>query len=152
MNAELRDDGTFVIHGVLGNTPQAVTLALREVRAHLDRRPPFADLDASWEIVVAEVLNNIVEHSYANGSAGSIGLHLAFHRDTLHAEFLDTGLAMPGNAPPQGPAASLDVPTAHLPEGGFGWHLIRTLVTGLDYSCAEGTNRLALEMPLSRAS
>ncbi|EBA08206.1 anti-sigma B factor, putative [Sagittula stellata E-37] len=152
MNAELRDGGTLVIQGVLGNTPQAVTLALHQVRAHLDRRPPFSDLDLSWEIVVAEVLNNIVEHAYADGCAGTISLHLTFRPDSLRAEFRDTGVAMPGHTPPKGMAANLDVPIADLPEGGFGWHLIRTLVTDLDYSCTEGTNRLALEMLLSHAS
>lgn len=50
------------------------------------------------EIVLAEVLNNVVEHAYA-AKAGSVFLFLSLGEGRLHCRIEDEGTAMPGNAP-----------------------------------------------------
>jgi len=50
--------------------------------------------------------------------------------------------AMPGLPPQPGPET-----LESLPEGGFGWFLIRTLARDLCYSREMGTNRLVLRIP-----
>jgi serine/threonine-protein kinase RsbW len=150
MEAERLDDGRLVIRCVLDSTAEAVRQVLRDVRRQLDGQFSAQPADATWEIVVAEVLNNIVEHAYATRPGGEIRVVLAFAAETLEADFVDFGRAMPRCTVPSGAAADLDVPRDALPEGGFGWFLIRTLCSRLDYAHTEGENRLHLEIPLAQ--
>ena len=99
------------------------------------------------EIVLAEVLNNVVEHAYAAGT-GPILLTLRLGDGWLHCLVEDEGVAMPGGEPPAGHAPD----PADLPEGGFGWHLIRVLCQGLRYERQDGMNRLSFSLPAQRSS
>jgi serine/threonine-protein kinase RsbW len=107
--------------------------------------PPLAALGpddrGTVEIVLAEVLNNIVEHAYA-GRPGSIRLAVRTTADGIAIAVEDDGRAMPGGALPAGAAPD----PAALPEGGFGWHLIRSLCSRIDYRSAGGRNRLRLRL------
>lgn len=109
----------------------AVSAGLRALfDAHLLRSLP-AEGRGTAELVLAEVLNNIVEHAYARHS-GEIEVTLSRDADGLLVQVVDTGLPMPAGAPPAGQLPALDRDDG-LPEGGFGWHLIRTLSRDLDY-------------------
>lgn len=127
---------------LMGSDPQSVREGLRLAL----EAAPLADLSAedrsTAEIVLAEVLNNVVEHAYAQ-HPGEIRLSLSVAADQLLCVIEDDGAPMPGGAPPAG-----HLPEAHLlPEGGFGWHLIRALSTGLDYRRIGTTNRLSFSLP-----
>lgn len=98
------------------------------------------------EIVLAEVLNNIVEHAYAT-SAGRIRLCLSLSEDRLDCRIEDEGRSMPAGLPPSGRLPDV----RELPEGGFGWHLIRTLSSGLQYERQGQTNRLSFSLPAERS-
>lgn len=95
------------------------------------------------EIVLAEVLNNIVEHAYADGP-GAIEVTLRRAPDGLQCQVIDHGVRMPGDRLPEGtlPPITGD----DLPEGGFGWHLIRALSKDLSYSRSAGRNRLTFRL------
>ena len=117
------------------------------VRAALDRlltEPALSDLgeDARGTLwtVLAEVLNNVVEHAYAAGS-GSIRLCLWRRGSVLAVEVMDHGLPMPDLRLPDGKPAEIGA-FDDLPEGGFGWFLIRALTNGLVYDRVGGENRL----------
>ena len=117
------------------------------VRDGLDRllaEPLLADLSEDgrgtlWT-VLAEVLNNIVEHAYA-GTEGDIRLRLWRRDGALSFEVLDCGAPMPGLRLPDGKLAELG-DFDDLPEGGFGWFLIRSMTNGLVYDRIGGENRL----------
>lgn len=96
------------------------------------------------EIVLAEALNNIVEHAYAR-HAGEIEITLLLHQNALICRIIDTGLPMPNDALPAGHLAEF-APTDDLPEGGFGWFLIRTLSRDLDYRRVDGRNHLSFRL------
>jgi len=96
------------------------------------------------EIVLAEALNNIVEHAYAH-HAGEIEITLLLHQNALICRIIDTGLPMPNDALPAGHLAQF-APTDDLPEGGFGWFLIRTLSRDLDYRRVDGRNHLSFRL------
>jgi len=103
------------------------------------------------ELVLAEVLNNIVEHAYGDSGEGRIDMSVSVHDSCIHCTVIDQGAPMPGGALP--PGCRHD-PTAlalqDLPEGSFGWSLIRDLTTGLDYRRSRGTNRLSFRIDLRR--
>lgn len=127
----------------LASDPQAVRDALR----HLLDAPPLSvmsdDLRGSAEIVLAEVLNNIVEHAYA-GSAGPIDVTVVHEHAALSFQIIDFGCMMPWSALPAGTLA--DAGDGDLPEGGFGWFLIRSLTQDLAYTRSPGRNTLVFRM------
>lgn len=102
----------------------------------------------SVQIALAEAVNNIVEHAYGNRQSGQVRLtyEIAEHELTLRLE--DDGRPFAEDALPDGVPANVDVPLDEMPEGGFGWFLIRTLTQRLTYSRKENTNRLALVFSL----
>ncbi len=98
------------------------------------------------EIVLAEILNNIAEHAYSAGE-GPIRLWLGWAEGRLSCRIEDEGLPMPGGSPPVGrPPRPED-----LAEGGFGWHLIRSLAADLAYERARGVNRLCFTLPAEQS-
>ena len=107
------------------------------------------DTLAAVEIVLAEVLNNIVEHAYAKIPPGEILLWIERRADALAVAVIDDGRPMPGEMMPDTRAPDLAVDVAELPEGGFGWGLIRALSSGLSYRRISERNRLAFRIPLS---
>lgn len=126
-------------------TADAVRMALGQVMAEPALAALPIDQRGTVEIVLAEVLNNIVEHAYAGAAAGWISLRLICTPAALLAEVGDTGIEMPGLRPPAGRLADLG---DDLPEGGFGWYLIRSLTTGLGYERRGGANLLRFAIPL----
>jgi serine/threonine-protein kinase RsbW len=97
------------------------------------------------EIVLAEVLNNIVEHAYSE-QKGSISIALCDLGAGVEVVVTDQGRAFPQEQLPQGKLPPIDT-TADLPEGGFGWYLIRTLVKDLTYRRLQSTNHLSFVLP-----
>ena len=97
------------------------------------------------EIVLAEVMNNVVEHAYAQRQ-GDITLEIDPNPSGLVCQIRDSGAPMPGLALPQGQFQALDR-IDDLPEGGFGWFLIRSLTRDLTYHRHEGGNHLSFLLP-----
>jgi serine/threonine-protein kinase RsbW len=90
------------------------------------------DMRGTAEIVLAEAMNNIVEHAYI-GTSGEITLTLWQAEGEVACRITDRGMSMPDDSPPAGRlamASTLD----DLPEGGFGWFLIRSLSRDLRYA------------------
>jgi serine/threonine-protein kinase RsbW len=120
--------------------------AVRDGLRRLLDQPPLALAPegdrGTVEIVLAEVLNNIVEHAYAEGT-GPIRLGLDPVPQGTRWSVEDEGLPMPGGALPAG---NLPAPT-DLSEGGFGWHLIRSLTQDLAYQRIGRVNRLTFVIP-----
>lgn len=132
--------------------PQAVRRALAGALGGLAHLPLTPDQRHSLELVLAEVLNNVVEHAYAGDGAGVIELTISVTSDAVVCEVSDTGRPMPDGTPPPGqlPSASDDLPE-DVPEGGFGWFLIRALTENLTYSRESNRNRLQFSMGFQTA-
>lgn len=100
------------------------------------------------ELVLAEAINNVVKHAYAGQSHGVVELAIEQTGDRLAFTILDDGLPMPDDEAPAGPAHDLDCAMEDLPEGGFGWFLIRDLTHDLLYRRVGNRNRLEFMMRL----
>ena len=99
------------------------------------------DSRGTVEIVLAEVLNNIAEHAYAR-FPGKIEVWVTAHDSLLLVRVADSGLPMPGGELPGGKLSGA-TEIQDLPEGGFGWFLIRSLTRELTYLREGGHNRLS---------
>jgi serine/threonine-protein kinase RsbW len=102
------------------------------------------------EIVLAEALNNIVEHAYAH-HAGDIEISLHLRPNELICRITDTGQPMPDDQLPEGKLAGF-TPDGELPEGGFGWFLIRSLSQDLHYRREGGRNLLSFRLETGQSS
>lgn len=102
------------------------------------------------ELVVAEALNNIVEHAYPEGkSDGPINIMCKHLPDGLHLTLVDHGLPMPDGRTPVGAPVDLDVDLMDMPEGGFGWFLIKDLAKDVYYERKEWENRLSFRLAVA---
>ena len=117
----------------------AVRHALQAACETLLLRSLTDDARGTARIVIAEALNNIVEHAYASGE-GEIELSLRRTGGKLSVLITDRGQPMPGDTLPEGQLPACD--PANLPEGGFGWFLIRSLSQDLRYCRSGGRNHL----------
>ncbi|MCT8158463.1 ATP-binding protein [Pseudoruegeria sp. SHC-113] len=125
------------------------------VRAALDRidealRGVTQD-PAIWDqaqIVLAEVMNNVVEHAYA-ALNGSIEVQIAPKGEAISFLVTDEGAPMPAGALPTGHAVEEDTALDDLPEGGFGWLLIRQIAQDLSYQRVGPRNELRFRLDLA---
>lgn len=137
------------LHLSIAPTPEASSDGHRRISAWMERAGLDPALRGDAEIVLGEALNNIVEHAFATGATpggkgNAIRVTLRHDQGTLTISIRDRGDAMPGLAPPAGVLPPEGDCTEDLPEGGFGWFLIRQLTHDLRYHRHEGWNRLDL--------
>jgi serine/threonine-protein kinase RsbW len=128
----------------------AVRRALDKLREGL--RPLDLDIEEAGtvELVMAEALNNIVEHAYPKGGPGGpINITCEHARDGLHLTVTDRGCSMPDGKTPLGKGVNLEVELCDLPEGGFGWFLINDLAKDVLYDRIEPENRLSLRLAVA---
>ena len=129
-------------------------LAAREIISQLmvQLRPANLGPDDSSriELVVAEAVNNIVEHAYPPGAPdGPIQLNVKRRDDTLCILITDQGLGMPDGKAPSGRPQNVKVNVMDLPEGGFGWFLIRDQAQNVEYRRTAWENRLSFEITIN---
>jgi serine/threonine-protein kinase RsbW len=149
MTAQAEDGSDTTLRYQLQSTPEAVRDTLIAIKGALVECNAAEMAGDLWELVVAEVLNNIVEHAYSEKPNGAIELELTFASSRMIASFIDYGAPMPDGALPANTPANVDVPIQNLPEGGFGWHFIHTLSDHLNYERSNSRNCLMLEMSLA---
>lgn len=135
---------------VIDSTP----LAVREALKILFAAPPLIALSeasrGTAEIVLAEALNNVVEHAYAH-TPGKVELTLITAAAGLYCQIEDQGVAMPGMRLPEGAARDIKQQD-ELPEGGFGWYLIRILSYDLEYRRIGGRNQLRFRLDTKQSA
>lgn len=135
---------------------QSSQLAVREaLQKLLDGLGPLSlDLEEAGavELVMAEALNNIVEHAYPEGDpVGPISITCRHARDGLHLTVVDRGRGMPDGRTPLGAPVEVDVAFNDMPEGGFGWFLIKDLAKDVCYQRVDPENRLSLRLAVAVA-
>lgn len=133
------------------------TLAAREAIEQLLAKlsPLQLDIEESgtFELVLAEALNNVVEHGYPDPSVGGpIVIGCEHKPNGLHIHIIDHGLPMPEGKTPLGLAADVDVDFMDLPEGGFGWFLIQDLAKDVQYERLGDKNSLRLRIAVAMAT
>ncbi len=105
---------------------------------------PTPEMRFNVELVLAEVLNNIVEHGYRD-QEGEIELVVTPAMDGLLFNVVDRGHPMPNETLPAGLLPRQGA-VEDLPEGGFGWFLIRELSQDLEYRREAGRNLLSFRI------
>ncbi|RVT82136.1 ATP-binding protein [Rhodobacteraceae bacterium CCMM004] len=127
---------------IFQSDPMAVRAGLLSLRQGIGRLGIDGDLEGALELVLAEVLNNVVEHAYGAAARGLVDVRVGAVRGQIDCTVVDAGRPMPGGAMPPG------TPPAPFPEpeGGFGWMIIRQLAQDLSYRREDGRNCLSFRL------
>ncbi|MBY6202985.1 ATP-binding protein [Maritalea mobilis] len=130
-------------------SPDAVRAALLDIGDRLKTWGLSKSQQTDTQIVLAEALNNVVEHAYPTDAGGRIRVEISRTEHHIDCAIRDSGTPM-SEGPLPGAALPAIAATAvqDLPEGGFGWVLIRQLTTGLRYCRVEDENRLTMRLRL----
>ncbi|MEX3017662.1 ATP-binding protein [Gymnodinialimonas hymeniacidonis] len=132
----------------LSSETDHVRRALDDVRDKLNEMPEFQAIGDTTQIILAEVLNNVVEHAYRFQPGHPIEVTLSFAEEALNCRVVDQGVAMPKGKPPNGGMPEIDPNSPDdLPEGGFGWAMIHMMTDGLSYTRKDGCNELFFSIP-----
>lgn len=128
----------------------AVRAVLWRWRGWMQAAAACPDLTGRAEIVLAEVLNNITEHVAGDGPTSWIDLRCDLIEAGLSVVVADQGRPLPRHLLHQ-PSIPAPVPIsaalADLPEGGFGWTMIRALTQDLTCDSDSRGNRLRFIVP-----
>lgn len=116
--------------------------ALVDLQQHLSKAGLPEALCGTVEIVLAEALNNIVEHASAGTPFGQMSIDVVQTPNCLAFEVCDNGQPLPGLKVPHGVLPESDGPFQDLPEGGFGWFPIHQMASALHYDRGKVENRL----------
>lgn len=132
-------------------TVRSGEFAARDALAQILKAMERANLDVeetcTVQLVLAEVLNNILEHAYPpTDPAGSIHILCNHAANGLNFRITDHGRAMPDGQTPLGMPQPVDVDLVDLPEGGFGWFLIHNLAKDVVYERIGQNNLLCLRI------
>ncbi|WP_413720736.1 ATP-binding protein [Silicimonas sp. MF1-12-2] len=125
-----------------------VRRAIHEAMDALEAYDLTAEEMGSVEIVLAEALNNIVEHAYPQDQPGEITMSLRLRQTGLLVEISDRGKPMPHGRAPLGNHPMAEFGEDPMPEGGYGWYLIRELVQDLVYDRRDGQNILIFRLTI----
>ena len=122
---------------------EEVVTVLMDMCAWLAHHHVAREVIEELELVLAEALNNVVEHAYLYAENGEINILLRLRPSQIRVTITDSGRAFDG--PPQLKDMNVeDMDFEELPEGGFGWNLIRTLTDCVEFEHKDKQNRLTL--------
>lgn len=124
----------------------SVRAALARTRTGLAGLALGCEAAGSVELVLAEVMNNICEHAYRHAPDGIIELSVWTEGEMLAFETRDYGVPMPDGRMPAGRPIPVNCAIEDMPEGGFGWNVIRQLTADLAYARVGEFNRLTFRM------
>ena len=141
-------------------TPSAGKLLLRYTSSNLGTRQAMKALlhglnpwqlsatdKGKIQVALVEVLNNIVKHAYRNQGSGIIEITCQPFPAHLGFEITDSGIPLPAHCLTNDHMSAVDI-QASLPEGGFGWFLIRQLSYDITHERHKGKNHLYLKIRL----
>lgn len=100
------------------------------------------------QLVLAEALNNVVEHAYEGAGIGNVVVRCTLDPGCLELRIADIGKPLPGGVLPAAEFPDLAGPMNTLPEGGFGWCLIHELTSSVQYRRDGDCNYLSLGFEL----
>jgi serine/threonine-protein kinase RsbW len=126
--------------------PAGPRAALAALIADIGREGIAARARRDAEIVLAEVLNNIVEHAYG-GRGGWVEATLRYAPGAIIVCLRDGGRCHAGPPPDAPGRRAHQAPGRGAAEGGYGLPIVRALARGMRHRRHGGVNRLELTLP-----
>jgi len=133
----------FVLWRSMTNCQDLVPNLLEEIQQWMHSVGVSTDRVTDVQIVLAEALNNVIEHGFEHENTGELEIKIEVSDIQTVAYISDNGMAFtpPDNA--QSPLKS-DGDLNTLPEGGFGWFLIKEVTSCYEFHRQADKNKLIL--------
>ena len=128
-----------------GDLAETIGGLCRAAAASMNRDSEVSD---AVHLAVAEALNNVVEHAYAGMEDQTVIAQISFCDGMFQVTLVDHGRQMPDGTLPETDADFDPLDIDSLPEGGFGWMLIRSQMDTVSYERRNGTNVLSMAKSL----
>tara|TARA_R110000868_G_scaffold5134_6_gene31721 strand:+ start:1876 stop:2307 length:432 start_codon:yes stop_codon:yes gene_type:complete len=98
------------------------------------------------ELCVVEGVNNAIEHAYEERSDGVVSVDVTLAADFIEIAISDRGKTAPDNLLTRSPAPVDPDPAdiLSLPEGGFGFPILKSCMDDLWYDSINGINTLTM--------
>jgi anti-sigma regulatory factor (Ser/Thr protein kinase) len=93
-------------------------------------------------LALEEIVTNVISYGYGDSADHRIGIRLRLRQEELTAEVEDDG--RPFN-PLESPEPDFAKPLEERPIGGLGIHLVRKVMSGLEYRREGGKNLLVMK-------
>ncbi len=130
-------------HSSIMNCQASVSVMLDEAKKWLAQENVCSSKITDIQIVLAEALNNVIEHGFSCENSGNVVVCIDMQDDIIVVEISDNGIEFTPPVAAQTPLQdTCDI--EHLPEGGFGWFLIREITTSFTFHRIANMNRLVL--------
>jgi serine phosphatase RsbU (regulator of sigma subunit)/anti-sigma regulatory factor (Ser/Thr protein kinase) len=128
----------------LNDISQEIVHSCRQLPA-LPSGPNANDFIYLIELAISEICTNIIQHAYA-GKKGQIDGYITLLEDGIMLDFYDSGISFDPASVPE-PRSD----PSHLPEGGYGLHIVRQIMDVVNYEQVEQGNHWHLEKYLQPA-
>ena len=136
-NQAILTETEFVLHGSRSELERLAAETERFCREH-----SLADeVEFDLNLVLEELFTNSVRHGGCDGLENAVQVRLQLHNDGVHVEYADRGRPFD---PLTAPAPNLDAPLEERSAGGLGVHLMRQIMSGLEYCRAGEWNRMTM--------
>ncbi|MCP5088919.1 MAG: ATP-binding protein [Rhodobacteraceae bacterium] len=136
-------DETLVLNRIIKSCQSTVGDLVSELDGKLRTRGFASDQVGDSCVILAEALNNVIEHGYQLEKDGDIAINLSATKECLQILIRDRG---PSYRVPE--AKTFTEPATddleQLPEGGFGWGLIHTLSDKVELRRKNDSNYLKI--------
>lgn len=130
---------------------QQASEAVERVGKWLDQENVHSECIGDVMLVLAEALNNVIEHAYGAEKKGDVQIKATLRELTLSMQIVDRG--KPFDGPPEEVVLNTEkYEASEMPDGGFGWFLIKSLTEDIHFSRVEDQNRLTLVVGLRPAT
>lgn len=106
------------------------------------------DLALDTGVALEEVFANVVMHGYNDRAPHEILVRVAVENGEVVLMVEDDGVAF---NPLEAPAADTSLPVEARPVGGLGIHLVRSLMSEVEYARQNGRNRLQMRKQIAKA-
>lgn len=101
-------------------------------------------LGPDMNLVLSELLTNIVKHAYGGSASGNIEIRARFLGQYLEVLIVDQGSELPKGVLEKCSVEFDGDDLFALPEGGFGWSIVHSIIDEIEYQRADDSNRLLL--------
>lgn len=128
--------------------PLEISRQLTRLPSVLKQAGISEDLCGNILLVLGEILNNIAEHAVTDPS-GIVALEVSGAGGRVHIQTEDSGLALPAGLLGSPSLPEMGNTVEDLPEGGFGWFIIHSLVDDMVYERYDGMNRLSFSFEMT---
>lgn len=129
---------------------QQASEAVARVGKWLEREGVESECIGDVMLVLAEAVNNVIEHAYGVDTRGDIEIKGTLRAQTLSVQIVDKG--KPFDGPPHEVVLNTEkYELSDMPDGGFGWFLIKSLTEDIHFSNDGVYNKLTLVVALRPA-